>query len=399
MATFEYNALTSAGRLMTGTIEAGSNEEARQILTDMQLKVNEITKAVTKRPAKGIGRSEFLLFNQQLASITKAGIPLERGLRELAKDIASGPMRRLISDVADDLEKGISIETAIEKRQKHFPPLYAKILKAGVETGRLSEMLMSLNRHLEIGTRTRRIIFEAMCYPAVVLTLAAVIISAVFILVIPSFAEVLTDMMGGYRGMPFLTVWFINMAEHVVHFWVGVISVVATAVVIWKLSGMSAGGRRFKECLILRLPLIGRICRSGTLARMAEAMAMLVGAGCNMPDCLRLSADASGSERMKLECEILAHNVEGGESIMEAGIVCRMIPRLFLYSVQLGSQRNELQNNLYSLGQMYSEQTRSRQARLQSILLPIMIICVGGFIAMMVLAMFLPMISMVTALG
>ena len=189
------------------------------------------------------------------------------------------------------------------------------------------------------------------------------------------------------------------MAKHVVHFWVGVISVVATAVVIWKLSGMSAGGRRFKECLILRLPLIGRICRSGTLARMAEAMAMLVGAGCNMPDCLRLAADASGSERMKLECEILAHNVEGGESIMEAGIVCRMIPRLFLYSVQLGSQRNELQNNLYSLGQMYSEQTRSRQARLQSILLPIMIICVGGFIAMMVLAMFLPMVSMVTALG
>ena len=117
-----------------------------------------------------------------------------------------------------------------------------------------------------------------------------------------------------------------------------------------------------------------------------------------MPDCLRLAAGAAGSERMKLECELLAHNVEKGQSIMEAGIVCRMIPRLFLYSVQLGSQRNELQDNLYSLGQMYSEQTRSLQARLQAILLPMMIIGVGGFIAMMVLAMFLPMIRMVTTL-
>jgi type II secretory pathway component PulF len=399
MAAFEYNALTSAGRLMTGTIEAGSNDEARQILTEMQLTVNEITKAVKRQPTKGVGRSEFLLFNQQLASITKAGIPLERGLRELAKDIASGPMRRLITDVADDLERGISIETAIEKRQKHFPPLYAKILKAGVETGRLSEMLMSLNRHLEIGTRTRRIIFEAMCYPAVVLTLAAVIISSVFILVIPTFAEVLTDMTDGYRGLPLLTVWFLNMAKHVVHFWIGVGLFVFAAVAIWKFSGMSAGGRRFKEWLFLKMPLIGRIYHNGTLARMAEAMAMLIGTGCNMPDCLRLSADASGSERMKLECELLAHNVEEGQSIMEAGIVCRMIPRLFLYSVQLGGQRNELQDNLYSLGQMYSEQTRSLQARLQAILLPVMIICVGSFIAMMVLAMFLPMIRMVTALA
>ena len=398
MAAFEYNALTSAGRLMTGTIEAGSNEEARQILTEMQLTVNEITKAVTKVSSRGIGRSEFLLFNQQLASITKAGIPLEKGLRELAKDIATGPMRRMITDVADDLERGISIETAIEKRQKHFPPLYAKILKAGVETGRLSEMLMSLNRHLEIGTRTRRIVFEAMCYPAVVLTLAAIIISAVFLLVIPSFAEVLTDIATDFHGLPLLTVWFMKMAEHVVHFWVGLLLAIAAAVIIWKLLGTSAGGRRFKERLILGLPLIGRICRNGTLARMAEAMAMLVGAGCSMPDCLRLAAGASGSERMKLECEILARNLEEGQSIMEAGIVCRMIPRLFLYSVQLGSQRNELQDNLYSLGQMYSEQTRSLQARLQTILLPTMIIGVGGFVALMVLSMFLPMIRITTAL-
>ena len=89
MATFEYSALTSGGRLMKGTIEAGSPEQASGMLADMQLTVNEISKAAEGKPKTAIGRSEFLLFNQQLASLTKAGIPLDRGLRELAADVSS----------------------------------------------------------------------------------------------------------------------------------------------------------------------------------------------------------------------------------------------------------------------------------------------------------------------
>ena len=86
MATFEYNALTSGGRLMKGTLEAGSSEQASEMLGQMQLTVNELQKVRQKKPKTPVGRSEFLLFNQQLASITKAGIPLDRGLRELANE-------------------------------------------------------------------------------------------------------------------------------------------------------------------------------------------------------------------------------------------------------------------------------------------------------------------------
>ena len=96
MATFEYNALTSAGRLMKGTIEAGTHQEADDLLKQMQLSINSVEEAKPEKPKTAIGRNEFLLFNQQLASITKAGIPLERGLRELAVDIRSLPM---ISDL------------------------------------------------------------------------------------------------------------------------------------------------------------------------------------------------------------------------------------------------------------------------------------------------------------
>ena len=398
MATFEYSALTSGGRLMKGTLEAGSAEQASEMLGQMQLTVNELQKVRQKKPKTPVGRSEFLLFNQQLASITKAGIPLDRGLRELANDVGSRSMRKLILEIANDLSAGVSIEDAVERRKKHFPALYGRILKAGVETGRLSEMLTSLNRHLEVGVRTKRIIFEALCYPVLVLTLAAVIVTALFIMVIPAFAEILTDMSDGEARLPFLTEVFLKMADNVVPFWIGVFILVALALATYTILSASPSGRRIKESVLLGVPIMGRLYRSGILARIAEAMALLIGAGCEMGQCLRLSAGASGSEKMKLDCDVLAGEIEQGLPIMEAGHACRMIPRLFLYSVQLGSQRNELQDNLLSLGQMYGEQTRCLQANLQAVLLPAMIILVGGFVATMVLSMFLPMVSIISAL-
>lgn len=397
MATFQYNALTTAGRLMKGTLEAGTHDEANEMLKKMQLSVNSIEKAQPEKPKTAIGRNEFILFNQQLASITKAGIPLEKGLRELAHDVSSHAMRKLIDAIADELEAGESIDKAFEKRQKHFPPLYGKILKAGVETGRLSEMLTSLNRHLEIATRTRRIIFEAMSYPAVILSLSAVIITGVFIFVIPQFGEVLGEMTGD--NLPSITRAFLNMAHNIIPFWITVGFIIGATIALLSLLSVFPAGRRFKESLLLSIPVIGRVYHSSMLGRMAEAMSIMVAAGSDIPESLRLSSGATGSQGLIAESEIIASHIEQGAGILEAGQSCRMIPRLFFYSIQLGSQRNELQDNLYSLGQMYAEQAQFGQARLQALLLPIMLIVVGGFIFLTILSMFLPMIQIVTALS
>jgi type II secretory pathway component PulF len=275
--------------------------------------------------------------------------------------------------------------------------LYGRILKAGVETGRLSEMLTSLNRHLELASRTRRIIFEAISYPVVIMILGAIVITAMFMLVIPQFKTVLEEMVGGQLNP--VTKAFLAIPAHIIPFWIALGLLIAVILAGLAILSTSATGRRLKESIFLHIPVIGRVYHSSVLGRMAEAMAMMISAGCDMPASLRLSSGATGSEKVILESETLAAQIEQGANILEAGIFCRMIPRLFLYSIQLGTQRNELQDNLYSLGQMYAEQARCGQARLQAVLLPIMLIVIGGFIAMAVLAMFLPMIQVVTALG
>ena len=311
--------------------------------------------------------------------------------------MGSQSMRQLVADIADDLEKGVPIEEAFQKRERSFPPLYGRILKAGIETGRLSEMLASLNRHLELAGHTRRIVVEAVSYPLVILILGATVITGVFAFVIPQFKAVVQEMVGG-RLNPVTTAMF-TLSENLVPIWTVVGILVAASVLGFISLSSTPGGRRTRERLFLRLPVIGRLYHATILSRMSEAMAVLIGAGCDVPEALRLGAVSSGSSRLVQDSETVSQQIEQGSGILEAGHRATLLPRLFLYSIQLGAQRNELQDNLRSLGQMYADQARVGQSRLQTILLPTMIVAIGALIGLAILAMFLPMIQVVTSLG
>lgn len=398
MALFAYESVTESGRLMTGTVEASTPQQAEQMLTEMRLHINSLEKVKDKPLSSAVGRNDFLLFNQQLASLTQAGIPLERGLRELAADAGSPRMTRLIHEITDELEKGVPLDEAVEKRSKDFPALYSQVLKAGLQTGRLSEMLTSLNRHLEIEQQTRRIVIEAVCYPAMVLTLMAMIVTFLLVVVVPGFAEVLSDMSGGKARLPGLTRWVLALSGHVQEFWIGVGIVVLAAVIGWHLFSATAGGRRLRERLLLKMPLIGSVFENGLLARLAEAMAVLTAAGCTLPLTVRLAGQSSRSELMKNDSELLAGQLEQGQGIFEAGMGCRLIPRLFLYAMQLAAQRNELHDSLTTLGQMYAQKTVAYQGRTRALLMPLLIVVVGGLVGLVVTAMFLPMVTMIQVL-
>jgi type IV pilus assembly protein PilC len=230
----------------------------------------------------------------------------------------------------------------------------------------------------------------------VILTMAAVIISFVYIMIIPKFVTVLKEMTGG--ELPQLTLLMFSIAKNIIPFWISIGALVAGVIILNTLLSATSAGRRFKESFLFNIPIVGRLHHSSILAKMAESTAVMIAAGADMPNCLRLSADASGSEKLIYEAAFLAEQIENGTNIMQAGQFCRVIPKLFLYSVQLGSQRNELEDNLHSLAQMYIEQVRCSQARLQAALLPVMLILVGGFIGITVLSLFLPMIKVITSL-
>lgn len=398
MALYAYESITESGRLMTGTIEASGPEQVAQVLAEMRLHVNSIEEAKPAGGLRSVGRDEFLLFNQQLASLTKAGVPLERGLRELAADAGSGKMARLITEITDDLERGISLDEAVEKRKTHFPPLYSQILKAGLQSGRLSEMLTNLTRHLEIEHQSRRIIIESISYPAVILVLMALVVTFLMTVLVPSYYQMLSDMSDGQAMLPYLTKRMFSISRYVWHVWIVLGFVAVSAGVGWAWLSASTTGRQWRERIVLRIPLIGRVYESGLLGRLAEAMAVLTAAGSTLPLTVRLAGQSSRSELVKADCELMAGQIEQGQSIFESGQGCRLIPRLYLYAMQLASQRNELHDSLTNLGQMYAQQAVARQVRMRAILLPTMIVSLGLIVGMVVASMFLPVATMVQVL-
>ena len=392
MAIFEYQALTEAGRLMTGTIEADSPDEAAQTLASMQLTINSIAKAPKPRPRTALGRGELLLFNQQLASLTASGIPLVRGLRELGGDVQSRSMRRVIQSIADDLERGAEVEEAFARHRKHFPPLYGEIVKAGVRTGRLGEMLTSLNRHLEIAAQTRRILFEALCYPIVVLAMCAAVLTLMFLVAVPQMGQILTEL---DQPIPSSTQLVIAVADNIVPMWLVVGGIVCAAVAVPRILARTSGGRRAWERFILCIPALGRIYRCGVLARLADAMAVLVASGNDLPTCLRLAGGAGASETALADCRAVAAFVEKGGNITDAAPHCKIIPALMLHSMRFGAERNELEDALYSMAEMYTIQARQGQGGLQALLLPVLLVVVGSIVGGALMSLFLPMTSMI----
>ena len=398
MALFEYRSVTNAGRLMTGSIEAADIEQAKSMLDEMNLQVTELEKLKEVPAPKGIGRNEFMMFNEQLASLTHAGIPLEQGLRELAKDAGSAKMQSLINSIVNELESGTPIDQAVQKHQKEFPPLYGLILKSGVETGRLSEMLTNLNRHLQVELRTRRILVESLTYPAVVLAATALIVTGLLLFIVPTFGVILLDMSDGEAGLPYLTEFILQVSTHVGDIWLVIGIVIIVAVILWKSLSLTASGRCTKERFFQSIPMAGRVFKNGLLARFSECMSILISAGCTLDDAVALSGQSSSSELLKQDCTTLAAQLRQGSNFLEAGMTCQTIPRLFLYSVQLGAQRNELKDNLNSLARMYAAKTFSLQSQMQALMEPVLIILLGGIVGTIVLAMFLPMVRMIQVL-
>ncbi len=388
MPKYAYQAMAQGGEAMAGTIEAASPEHAQRLLAAMQVKVYSLSIAPKEPPRTRLGRSEFLLFNQQLAAITKAGLPLEKALRQTAGDVQSGRLRRAIGELASDLEGGLPLEQAFARHERSFPYLYGQIIKAGVQTGRLSEMLTSLNRHLEMAGETRRILLDALTYPLLVFGMAMAVFTAILAFVVPQFIDLYKDWRSHLPPATELLFW---ISEHIWRIWIVLGGTAAVVIVVGGILGASPAGRRWREIFLLRVPVVGRVYHRTNLARLCDALAILVASGCQFPTAIRLAGGASGSPNLRAECDVMAQAVEAGQSLDPNILSLEHVPAVMIYSMRLGSQRNDLESNLYSLSDMYSTQARHLQTNLHALLLPCLIVGVGVFVGFSISALFGPL--------
>lgn len=409
MANYEYTGQLSSGTAITGTIEADSAEDARRRLDELPVHVLSLAETPAIRSVRPLSRDDLTFFNQQLASLAETGIAMDQGLRTLAADLRRGRLKRVVEQLADDLERGTPLEDAVAHYRGLFPPLYAQVLRSGVQSNRLGSTLLNLGSHFSMMDSARRVFREAAIYPAIVLSVGFAVVWFFMAQVVPPFEQMMGEFVAGWSADPWgtpapepstpvVTALLFRVARHWNQIGLAILCAAGGTALILRLLKTTQAGRAFREGLALAMPGFGAVYRSSLLARFTQAAALSTRSGHDLPTALRLAASATGSERMVRDAERLAKRVEAGHSAAESALEGGLIPALFGFVAHVSAARGQLPAALAEMARTQDELTRQRLTMLRMTLMPVVIVLTAVVIGVCVLALFMPIIGVLNAL-
>ena len=398
LVSFAYQAQTREGQALSGTIDASDVDQATRRLETLGLKVILIAPAPGATRARALRGEDFLAFNQQLAHLTKAGLPLEHGLRLIAQDMRSGGLSRTVRQIADALEAGQSLSEALAEHRGRFPSLYAKLVDAGVRANNLPGVLFSLTRHLEMLRRLRAMLWRAAAYPIMVFLGLGLVLAFIGLWILPAFETMLTS----FRvPMPAATRWLMKVARLIPMIGIVLGAIVVTVPIAWAILRSMGREGAAMDRLVLPLPLLGPVVKRNLVAGWCDVMRMAVEAGVDLPAAIDLAGHASGSPALRRDGERLIRWLEEGGDVKSAGAAgIRHLPPTVIASIALGMENHDLPATLKGLSEMYQEQAETRLNLLPGILSPLLLLLVAATIGVVVLVgLILPMMALIKSVS
>jgi type II secretory pathway component PulF len=389
--SFAYQAQTPDGLRMSGTVDAQDVGEATRRLVELGLRVVEISPAA-ERPARprALRASDFAAFNQQLATLAKAGLPLEHGLRLIAADLRGGRLSRTIELVALELERGTPLPEAFEKHSRQFPPLYGRLVGAGVRSGNLPGVLFNLGRHLELVQRLRESLWRALAYPSAILIGLAIVLSVIGWHVLPKFEEVYRD----FRlELPGVTQALLAAGQYV-PFIAGAIFLITLGLpLIWM--ALKAAGREgaLTDFVARYVPVVGPVIRRSLAARWCDLLKVAIASGMDLPAAIRLASEATGSPALIRDGEQLAGQLESGQPLDPRRHA--MLPPSVPATIQFSAGFNDLPSTLDALSEMSQRQAELRVAAIPAIITPAFVLGIGFAVGFIVLGLMMPIITLI----
>lgn len=393
--SFAYQAQTHEGQPLSGVIDAPDADAARRLLESLRLRVLEIEPAAGPTKTRPLRSDEFAAFNQQLAYLAAAGMPIERGLRVIAQDVRSGRLAETLRRVAHDLESGKSLSDAFETQRSHFPPLYGRLMDAGVKTGKLPAMLFNLGRHLELIARLRATLWRTAAYPLVVFGGLAAVMVFLGLVIVPRFRDIFKDF---DTTLPALTQAVFRLAQWTPHLLGLLLVLVFGGPLIWLLMRRGGFDQTIIERFIMPLPVIGPILKRNLLARWCDTARLAVAAGLDMPAAIELAGDAIGSTSLQRDGARFIDALQAGQPLGSCGSG-RIMPATIAAAIDLGATQHDLATTLQSLSDMYQEQAEIRLGLAQVILSPVYLVLLSAALGVIVLALFLPLVKLIQSVG
>jgi len=392
------------GRIQKGEMDAPSKSAVITRLRQMHIKpipnrIREKGKLLSWNiHLGGVTKKDIVVFTRQLSTMIDSGLPLVRSLEVLTQQQPNPQFKKIITEVKEDVEGGLTFADALAKHPKVFDHLYVNLAKAGEAGGVLDVVLLRLSTHLEKMEAIRRRIKGAAIYPAIVISVAVIVLALVIVFVVPTFAEVFKDL---GSTLPPLTQIVINISHFARH---NILYIVASIAVLAFLIGLlyrkSYRVRKLVDAFLLRLWLVGSLLHKTVIARFSRTLATLSAGGIPILDGLEITAKASGN--LVIEEAILEarQGVSEGQTLAEP---LSFRPHIFspmvVQMISVGEQTGALDDMLNKIADFYEDEVDVAVASLMSALEPVIIVFLGVTVGIIVVAMYLPMFKLISVLA
>jgi type IV pilus assembly protein PilC len=413
MPTYQYEAMDHTGREVKDTIDASTQEEAQQLIRQKGFFVTKIAekakKAKQRASAKKGGRRKkksftigkistksLCIFTRQLSTLQDAGLPILRSLKILEGQSKPGVLKNALGDIVEDIESGSTLSEACAKHPKAFDRLYCNMIKAGEAGGALESILQRLADFKEKSQSLKRRIKSAMVYPVVVITVACVIVGFILYYIIPKFEAIFKDFNIPLPKMTLVLIW--ASQNLIKYFYV----VFLTPLFIWifiKLLYRNKTGAYVCDRIALMIPVMGGIIEKSTVARTMRTLGTLVQSGVPILESLNIVRDTAGNAVFERAFTRIYESIREGETIAQPLKEARIVDDIVVNMIDVGEETGELDTMLNKIADNYDEEVETAVESLVSLLEPIMIVILGGIIGFIVIALFLPLITLISKLS
>ena len=339
--------------------------------------------------------SDFLIFNQELIALLKAGLPVVRSFEILLERQKNPVLRRVLTDVRERVNSGASISEAFAEEGDLFPRLYWTSLKAGEKSGEIESVLRRYLKYQKTVMALTRKVVSTLVYPAILILLSIGLITILMTYVIPRFSEFFSDF---NADLPLLTVVVLEIATFMKNNILIILgALVAVGFVASRWFGTEAG-RRWRDAVILKLPIVGGIFRRFSISQFTRSLGTLLGGGTPLVPALENAADAIGNRSVSLKVMEVVPKVREGRELWRALDQTGIFTDLTIEMIKVGESSGALEEMLSSVSEFYDEEIDVMLARVISFVEPAILVLMGGVIVTILLSVYLPMFRLMSAI-
>ena len=441
MPTFQFEAMDSTGAEIKDQIEALNEEEAQATIRQMGYFVTKISIKKQRKTAEAAGGSKrkrgfviggvksknLSLFTRQLSTLQDAGLPILRSLRILEGQMKPGRLKYSLEDVGDDIESGSTLSEAMSKAPKAFDRLYVNMIKAGEAGGALEIILQRLADFQEKAEALKRKVKGALIYPVVVISVAVGILAFIMIKIVPAFKKIFDDF---GLTLPLITQILIDVSDLAVNYWFMIPGIPISIWLMVKLIRKFKHGRMGWDLFVLKVPIFGQLVEKNTMARTTRTLGTLVASGVPILEALNITRQTSGNAMFEYMYGKVNDAIREGESISKpllqysrpsfhpitaffwfffvAGPIGfliyltrmnkQVVSDLVVNMIDVGEETGELDTMLYKVADTYDDEVEVLTESLVSLMEPLMIIVLGFMVGFIVIALFMPLVSLISSL-